>query len=101
MKLSIVIPAYNEENTIGVVIDEIPKKFDGVDETEIIVIDDGSVDKTVEIAQKCGAKIFSFKKNQGLAKTISLGFSKCIENHSDIMIIFDKRITKNVLNVTY
>jgi len=89
LKLSIIIPAYNEEKTIEAVISEIPKKFPSIDKIEVIVIDDGSTDKTVDIAQKCGASVFSFKKNQGLAKAISFGFSKCIENNSDIMIILD------------
>jgi len=89
MKLTILIPAYNEEKTIAAVIESIPKEFSSIDKVEVIVIDDGSTDKTVEIAQKCGATVFSFKKNQGLAKAISLGFSKCIENNSDIMIILD------------
>jgi len=89
LKLSIVIPAFNEEKTIERVINEIPQEFPTIDKKEIIVIDDGSTDKTAEIAQKCGAIVFSFKKNQGLAKAISLGFSKCIENNSDIMIILD------------
>ncbi len=89
MKLSIIIPAYNEEKTIASVIETIPKEFSSIDKVEVIVIDDGSTDKTVEIAQKCGATVFSFKENQGLAKAISLGFSKCIENNSDIMIILD------------
>jgi len=89
LKLSIIIPAYNEEKTIETVIKEIPEKFPSIDKKEVIIIDDGSTDKTVEIAQKCGAKVFSFNKNQGLAKAISFGFSKCIENNSDIMIILD------------
>jgi len=89
LKLSIVIPAYNEEKTIAAVIESIPKEFSSIDKIEVIVIDDGSTDKTVEIAKNCGAIVFSFKKNQGLAKAISLGFSKCIENNSDIMIILD------------
>jgi len=89
LKLSIIIPAYNEEKTIETVIKEIPEKFLSIDKKEVIVIDDGSTDNTAEIAQKCGAKVYSFKHNQGLAKAISSGFSKCIENNSDIMIILD------------
>ncbi len=89
MKLSIIIPAYNEEKTISLVIESIPKEFSSIDKIEVIVIDDGSTDSTADIAQKCGATVFSFKKNQGLAKAISLGFSKCIKNNSDIMIILD------------
>jgi len=89
MKLSIIIPAYNEEKTISPVIESIPKEFSSIDKVKVIVIDDGSTDNTAKIAKKCGATVFSFKKNQGLAKAISFGFSKCIENNSDIMIILD------------
>jgi len=89
VKLSIIIPAFNEEKTIEAVIKEIPQEFPSIDKKEIIVIDDGSTDKTAEIAKNCGAVVFSFKKNQGLAKAISFGFSKCVENNSDIMVILD------------
>ena len=76
LKLSIIIPAYNEEKTISSVIETIPKQFSSIDKVEVIVIDDGSTDKTVEVAQKCGATVFSFKKNQGLAKAILLVLEK-------------------------
>jgi len=89
MKLSILIPAYNEENTIGDVIDEIPKNISGIDQIEIIVVDDGSNDKTALISQKKGANVYSFTRNRGLAKAISFGFSKSIENGTDILIILD------------
>jgi len=89
LKLSIIIPAFNEEKTIETVIKEIPEKFQSIDKMEVIVIDDGSSDNTAAIAQKCGAIVYSLKHNQGLARAISLGFSKCIENNSDIMIILD------------
>ena len=80
MKLSIIIPAYNEEKTIKQVIDEIPKKIQGVDEIQVIVIDDCSNDKTAEIAKNIGALVFSFNENKGLSKAISFGFSKAIED---------------------
>lgn len=51
MKLAIVIPAYNEENTLGDVLLSLPKKIDGIDEILSIVVDDGSTDKTYEIAK--------------------------------------------------
>lgn len=89
LKLSILIPAYNEEKTIGRVITEIPKKMDFIYDIEVIVIDDGSKDKTAEIAKKSGAITFSFTKNKGLAKAISYGFSKCLERDSDILVILD------------
>jgi len=89
LKLSILIPAFNEENTIKTVIDEIPKSIESVDEIEIIVVDDGSTDKTAELSKQCGAIVYSFAHNQGLAKAISFGFLKGIEHKSDILLILD------------
>lgn len=89
MKLTILIPAYNEEKTIGQVIEDIPKKMENISEIEIMVIDDGSRDKTVEVAENKGAIVYSFIKNKGLAKAISFGFSKSLERNSDILVILD------------
>lgn len=89
MKLSILIPAYNEENTIGTVIKEIPTNFESIDEIEVIVIDDGSSDKTSSIAKENGAIVYSFPHNKGLAKAISFGFLKGIERKADVLVILD------------
>jgi glycosyltransferase involved in cell wall biosynthesis len=55
MKLVVMIPAYNEEETIGKVIEEITREIRGIDEVEVLVINDGSTDNTVEVAKKAGA----------------------------------------------
>ena len=89
MKLSVIIPAYNEEETIADVINQIPQSIELIDTIEIIIIDDGSKDKTAEIARKNNAEVYSFPENKGLAKAISAGFEKCLENNSDIMLILD------------
>ena len=89
MKLTILIPAYNEEATIKQVIEEIPKTLDSINEIEIIVIDDVSSDNTVKIAKESGATVYSFNQNQGLAKAISYGFTKCLEHEADILVILD------------
>jgi len=89
MKLVILIPAYNEEETIKKVIEEIPKNFDSIDEIEILVINDGSSDNTEKIAKESGATVYSFTSNKGLAKAISYGFSKSLEHKADILIILD------------
>ena len=58
MKLVIMLPAYNEENTIASVISRIPR--DCADEVQVLVIDDGSTDRTVEKAKEAGAdRIYS------------------------------------------
>ncbi|SNQ62930.1 hypothetical protein MNV_980032 [Candidatus Methanoperedens nitroreducens] len=55
VKLAITIPAYNEENSIEKVIREIPGIIEGIDEIEVIVINDGSKDRTSEAAEQAGA----------------------------------------------
>ena len=89
MKLVILIPAYNEEKSIAEVINTIPKTFPNVHDIEVIVIDDGSSDKTAEIAKKNGATVFSMTQNKGLAKAISFGFSKSVERNADMLVILD------------
>ena len=89
LKLTVLIPAYNEEETIRQVIDEIPKSFESIKNIEIIVIDDGSTDNTVNLALNSGAFVYSLTQNHGLAKAISYGFEKCLEHKADILVILD------------
>ncbi len=70
MKLIVTIPALNEAPTIGAVIREIPRQMDGIDRVEVLVIDDGSRDETVEEALRAGADyVISNRLNRGLAAT--------------------------------
>jgi len=89
MKLTILIPAYNEEKTISDCIKSIDTSFSNVNEIEIMVVDDGSSDKTAELSRDCGAVVYSFTQNQGLAKAISYGFSKAQGRKTDILVILD------------
>lgn len=89
MKLVILIPAFNEEKTISDVIKSIGTSFPKINEIEVLVIDDGSTDKTADVARSCGALVYSFTQNKGLAKAISYGFSKARERKADILVILD------------
>ena len=90
MKLIIQIPCYNEESALPVTLGEIPKSFEGIDEVEILVIDDGSSDKTVEIAKEKGVgHIVSHSRNLGLAKAFATGLKTCIEKGADIIVNLD------------
>ncbi|HVA11123.1 MAG TPA: glycosyltransferase family 2 protein [Candidatus Dormibacteraeota bacterium] len=90
MKLAIFIPCLNEEKTLGSVLATIPKKIPGVDQIEVIVIDDGSTDKTVEVAKKYGVKHFvRHAQNQGLAYSFRDGIRKSLEIGGDIIVITD------------
>lgn len=89
MKLTVLIPAYNEEKTIGKVIKEIPKEIPNIDKIDVVVINDGSSDDTVQASKDSGAKVFSFKQNQGRAKAVAEGFKKFLESGSDILVLTD------------
>jgi glycosyltransferase involved in cell wall biosynthesis len=88
MKLVVMIPCCNEEKTIVSVIKEIPR--DCCDEVEVLVINDGSTDNTVQEAEKGGAdKILSFKKNKGLAPAFRAGLQTALEMGADIIVNTD------------
>ena len=90
MKLIIQIPCYNEEATLGAVIEDLPRELPGVDCIEYLVIDDGCTDKTVEIAREHGVDhILSLGKNQGLAVAFIKGLGKCVELGADIIVNTD------------
>jgi len=72
MSLSVVIPAYNEEHQIGAVIDEI-RNIAGSVVSEIVVVDDGSKDRTAEIAERHGAKVVRRGRNGGYGAAIKAG----------------------------
>lgn len=90
MKLIVQIPCFNEEKTLPLVIDSIPKKIDGVDEVEILVIDDGSKDKTAKVAKKLGVHhIIRHKTNKGLARSFSNGIQFSLRKGADIIVNTD------------
>jgi len=95
MKLIITIPAYNEAETIGQVIDEIPRKIKGIKKIQVLVIDDGSSDSTADIARKRNTLVISNKKNLGLAVTFRRGLEKALEMGADIIVNTDADMQYN------
>ena len=90
MKLIIQIPCYNEEHTLPAVIADLPREIDGVDEIEYLIIDDGSMDKTVKVARENGVHhVLSLGTNQGLAVAFMAGLHKCIDLGADIIVNTD------------
>ena len=90
MKLVIQIPCYNEEKTLTTTLNDLPKSIEGIDEIEILIINDGSTDNTVEVAKNFGVKHFAHQpKNLGLARAFSKGLSTAIEMGADIIVNTD------------
>ncbi len=90
MKLVIQIPCLNEEKALPVTLKDLPRKIDGIDEIEVLVIDDGSTDRTVEAAKEAGVdEVLSLGSNKGLAKAFSAGINRALEMGADIIVNTD------------
>lgn len=90
MKVIVTIPAYNEERTIGKVLEHLKKVMDAHKyDYEILVVDDGSKDRTAEIAKKAGAIVYSHPRNYGLAEAFRTEIEKCLERKADIIVHTD------------
>lgn len=90
MKVIVQIPCLNEEKTLPLVIKQVPRKIKGIEKVEILIIDDGSIDKTVEVAKKAGADyIVSHKRNKGLAAAFATGINESIKLGADIIVNTD------------
>lgn len=90
MKLVIQIPCYNEEKSLPVVLNSLPRHIEGIDEIEVVIIDDGSTDRTVEVAKNLGVRHFAYlSPNRGLARAFVAGLEKSLEIGADIIVNTD------------
>lgn len=84
MKVVAIVPAYNEEKTIGQVITDLKNYVD-----EIIVVNDGSTDRTGQIAEKTGAIVYNHLLNRGLGAALKTGFQAALMSEAEIIVTFD------------
>jgi glycosyltransferase involved in cell wall biosynthesis len=71
------IPAWNEEDNLPGVLEELRNELPGVD---VLVVDDGSVDRTAQVAREHGAEVLSFRENRGLRSAIAAGYGYAAEH---------------------
>jgi glycosyltransferase involved in cell wall biosynthesis len=90
MKLIVQIPCLNEETTLPWTVRDIPRRIDGVDRVEILVVDDGSTDRTASLAREIGVDhVVRNKRNLGLARTFIIGIEACLRRGADIIVNTD------------
>ena len=90
MKLIVQIPCFNEEEQLPAMLAELPRELDGVDEIEWLVVDDGSSDRTIEVARAHGVDhIVRLTNNKGLATAFQAGLDACLKLGADIVVNTD------------
>ena len=89
-KLIIQIPCYNEQDSIGVTLDHLPRQVQGIDVVEWLLIDDGCTDHTVQRAQEHGVDhILSLPGNKGLARAFMAGIDESLRLGADVIVNTD------------
>ena len=99
MKLVVLIPAFNEEKTIKQVIQGLPQQIPGIDEIQVAVIDDGSADRTKELAEKAGAVVVRHPENRGVGAAFTTGIRTALELGADIIVNIDADGQFNPLDI--
>jgi len=90
VKLIVQIPCLNEEKTLPATIADLPRDIEGIDAVELLVVDDGSTDRTVEVARECGVEhIVRLTNNKGLAAAFQAGLDACLKLGADIVVNTD------------
>jgi glycosyltransferase involved in cell wall biosynthesis len=90
LKLIVQIPCYNEEQTLAATLADIPRELPGIDRIELLVVDDGSSDRTAAVALECGVHhLVRHKKNLGLARAFRNGLDACLQQGADVIVNAD------------
>ena len=89
MKVLVFIPAYNEEKTVAGVVRQVPRQIGGVSQIDVLVLDDGSSDNTVNQAEQAGARVINNLKNCGLSFSFQRGAHEALSGRYDFMVSID------------
>ncbi len=90
MKLIIQIPCFNEEQTLPATLSELPRSLPGIDTIEVLVIDDGSRDRTAAVARALGVRhVVQFPRQRGLARAFAAGLAASVRAGADIIVNTD------------
>src|SRR5436190_533923 len=89
-KLIIQIPCYNEAATLPATLASLPRQIPGIDQIEILIIDDGSKDGTADVARASGVHhVVRFRRNLGLAAAFTAGLDESLRQGADIIVNTD------------
>lgn len=95
-----VIPAHNEEETVGEVVKRVPRNIEGIDVVRILVLDDGSSDSTYQKALEGGAdRVVQFSERKGLSRVFRRGLQEALSMGGDIIVTLDADMQHNPLDI--
>jgi len=99
MKLVVTIPAQDEEQTIAQVINGVPRNLPGITDVEVIVMNDGSTDRTAQIAERAGAMVINLTGRPGLGQVFRTGLERAMRRGADIIVNIDADLQFNPADI--
>jgi glycosyltransferase involved in cell wall biosynthesis len=88
-KLVVILPCLDEERSVAAVVAGVPREIDGIDEVEVLVVDDGSTDATARRAEEAGATVVRHPRNLGLGTAFRTGVRRALASGADLAVNID------------